>query len=110
MNKLRAFEAEHKALLEKTQYLYDNDQQQDRGNWMNAYQQKPGGHQSPEELQIIFFHQEFIDCLHVSKNTGQDTYLVDILDKLLFLEKFRGNPKAHQLYSFLRQSKQNLFV
>ena len=139
MNKLQAFQKEHKQLLEKTQYLLDNSQiksrddslaqeEEDRQSFMTQQVQKdrnrffspmvkeksyqdPLLEQKTDPAVIRQLHQEYQDTIVLGKNAVGEIFLVDILDKMHFLYEDRKLiNKNKQLLSFLQKSKQNLLI
>ena len=117
MNKLQAFQKEHKQLLEKTQYLLDNSQiksrddslaqeEEDRQCFMTQQVQKdrnrffspmvkeksyqdPLLEQKTDPAVIRQLHQEYQDTIVLGKNAVGEIFLVDILDKMHFLYEDR---------------------
>ena len=113
MQKLQAFQNEHKQLLEKTQYLLDNSQigersnsrgrvndslsdknsfftqqvKNDRNRFFSPNIKDTGSeYQSKTDAAAIReFHQEYQDALIMSKNLAGESYLVDIIERLHFL-------------------------
>ena len=114
MNKLHAFQTEHKQLLEKTQYLLDNSQirsrSDSRGDGNDSLSEKnsfftqqvakdrnrffsPNVKDTASEriesktsaAEIREFHQEYQDALLMSKNLAGESYLVDVVERLHFL-------------------------
>jgi hypothetical protein len=123
MKKLKAFQTEHKALLEKTQFLLDQSQirsrsgsrardednrsavaKDDRNRFFSPQVKKtvsarelaresPTG-QGSDALLIRQLHQEYQDILLLGKNMVGEIYLVDILAKLHFIDGDVSNEKA----------------
>lgn len=140
MNKLAAFQNEHKQLLEKTQYLLDNSQIGERSNSRGRLNESASDKNSFFTQQVAKdrnrffspnikdtgserfdtqtnagaireFHQEYQDALMMSKNLAGESYLVDIVERLHFLYSDQSlKVQNRQLYAFLEKSKQNLLV
>jgi hypothetical protein len=113
MNKLQAFQTEHKQLLEKTQYLLDNSQigeredsrgrvnesmsdknsfftqqvNKDRNRFFSPNIKDTGSEYASKNdaAAIREFHQEYQDALVMSKNLAGESYLVDVVERLHFL-------------------------
>lgn len=101
MNKLKAFQAEHKDLLEKTQYLIDTAED-------------PQIMQKPSRVETIrAFHKEFNDVLSFGTNAAGELYLVDMLKQLHLLpsgEELPNKDYERELYGLLTNSKDNLLI
>lgn len=115
MNKLQAFQHEHKQLLEKTQYLLDNSQvkggedsfvedyeierqsiqtlqpKQDRNRFFSPivkdkmYEPLALVEKKVDPQAIRQLHQEYQDVLFTGKNLAGEIYLVDVLKEFHFL-------------------------
>lgn len=111
MYKLKAFQAEHKELLEKTQYLIDTAEE-------------PTATIVPQE-QVVYervnrnvdtiraFHKEFNEILTYGLNAAGELFLVDILKRLHLLPSGKDLPNKNyelELYDLLANSKDNLLI
>lgn len=134
MNKLQAFQKEHKQLLEKTQYLLDNSKVKDdsfeaeRQSFMTQQQPRQDRNRffSPVVKEKIYdplaekkidpqvirkLHQEYQDVLFTGKNHAGEIFLADVLKEFHFLFEDRRKTLINkELFTFLDQQKQNLLI
>merc|ERR1712046_136763 len=101
MNKLQAFQAEHKALLEKTQYLLDK-------STINIKEVPTP--KDPVPTLIRQLHQEYQDVLVTGKNMVGDIYLVDVLARLHLINSDMTQERAREVFNFMDKSKQNILI
>lgn len=97
MHKMKAFKAEHKALLDKTQYLKEKDM-------MRAIPEPLTRRDSVAE-QIRQLHDEYQDVLSYDRNVLGDIYLVDVLAKLHLINGDMTSEKAREVFDFIGISK-----
>lgn len=127
MTKLRDYQQEHKHLIEKTQFLYENSMVQPQYEVVEPPRHhvvETTEYRTPGEPEMVttavhedgfndayhvrVLRQDFQDVINHKLNMDGEVYLVDILEALNLLDL--NIVQDDYLYSFIKQSKDNLVI